>query len=169
MLSTYISIITLPIQFVAGFILDTCGRRATLSLCGFIAATMLAILPYGHQLYPGLLLIKTILLASLEIMVISPLLADYVHDRTKGLAGGYIQLSTGVSATLFSFGLLQIAEHVDLAYVCWIAGGIAFLISIYLLIFITDSYKRQNRTSLRSSDLNQSAESTRASCWARAF
>lgn len=118
---------------------------------------MLTILPYGQNLYPGLLVINSILLAALEIMVISPLLADYVKDRTKGCAGGYILLATGLSSTLFSFGLLQLSESVDLAYLSWIAGGIAFLISIYCLIFISDTYSRTTRASIKSSDLSNAS------------
>ena len=96
-------------MFVAGFVIDKCGRRATLSTCAFIAAAMLAILPFGHHLYPGLLLIKAVQFSALEVITISPLLTDYVEDKTKGMAGGYMQLTSALSSVLFAFGLLELS------------------------------------------------------------
>ena len=128
---------------------------------------MLTVLPYGKNLYPGLLIIKTLLLSALEIIVISPLLPDYVKERTMGLAGGYIHIATGLSATVFSFGLLQMAQSLDLAYVCWTAGAISLLISLYCLFFIVDTFAKSTR--LKQSTLSHSAEQDSRSCWSKAF
>lgn len=56
--STYVAAATLPVQFFSGFVLDKCGRKVTISVCCFIASILVAVLPYGAHLYPGLFLIS---------------------------------------------------------------------------------------------------------------
>ena len=61
----YITAMTLPIQLISGIILDKCGWKVPLIFVCFLGAGMLAILPYGGHLYPGLFLIKFLLMSSL--------------------------------------------------------------------------------------------------------
>ena len=143
--NTYLTVSMIPVQLVSGILIDKCGRKGPLSLLSFLIAAMLAILPYGGHIYPGLFIIKFVLNASLEVLASSPLLADYVHHSTKGLAGGYMQISFGLQTTIFSFVFLQLAESIDLAYICWMAGAIALAIAIYCSVFIINVYSRDTR------------------------
>ena len=165
--TTYTTIITLPLTLMSGIILDNCGRKVPISLLCFLAAAMLAILPYGGDLYPGLFVIRTLLMIGLEIIVVAPLLADYVDHSTKGLAGGYIQLALGVQTSIFSFVFLQLAESIDLAYISWMAGALALLISIYSSIFILNMYAKDTRSSLVSSTLSNSQNEQEITCCQR--
>lgn len=59
--NTYISVAVLPFQLLFGIVLDKCGRKIPLVLSCFIAAPLIAILPYGGGLYPWLFIVQFVL------------------------------------------------------------------------------------------------------------
>lgn len=137
-MSTYVSLIVLPLQLTSGIILDKCGRKVPIAVCCFLGSAAVAALPYGQGLYPGYFLIQVALRTSLQILSVSPLLADYVRDSTKGLAGSYSLIAAGVCIIIYSFVFLQLAESIDLAYIVWMAGVVLLSIAIYCSIFIVN-------------------------------
>ncbi len=105
-----------------------------------------------------------------SVATISPLVVDYVDDTTKGLAGGYLQLTAGISALIYSFVYLSLAEHINLMYICFIAGGVCFLAFLYMMIFVIDVKKinklrhPSHRLSLNSSTSSISSTGSHKNC-----
>ena len=137
---TYTTIVSLPLVFLGGFVYDKMGRRYPMIVTIFIISVTVSLFPYGGSVYPGFFLIFVVNDIALEIFATSPILADYVEKSTKGIAGTYLQLGIGIGALVFSFGLLEIAEEVDLAYVSYATGIVCFCVFIYQVIFVKDVF-----------------------------
>ena len=100
-------------------------------------------MPYGKDLYPVLFVLRCLITIYLEILVASPLLADYVHLSSKGLAGGYVQMAMGLAATVFSFGFLQMAQSLPLTSISIAVTICCGLAALYNAIFSKNIYQRR--------------------------
>ena len=71
----------------------------------------------------------------------TPLLPDYVTDKSKGAAGACYQMAAGIGSLIFSFGILQIAEHFDILFACEFQALLLLLIAIYCACFVKNAHK----------------------------
>ena len=115
---TYVECFALISELTSGYLQDIFGRKVIVVVSLFLQSITSAILPFGGSLYPGLFLIRIVQATSVAWCLTTPLLPDYVTDQSKGKAGGYYQLAANLGSLLFSFGLLQIAEHFDMLFAC---------------------------------------------------
>ncbi len=128
--------VSLPFIVFSGYLFDRCGPKLVLGMATFVMTVCAFTLPYGETPIPGLLVIHSIIHIGSSVVSASPLLVTYVDDRSKGLANTYNFLVGCLSNNVFTFGFMQLAKMIPLFYISVIAGGISFLIFIYVSVFV---------------------------------
>eukprot|EP01017_Pseudomicrothorax_dubius_P011460 TRINITY_DN14288_c0_g1_i2.p1 TRINITY_DN14288_c0_g1~~TRINITY_DN14288_c0_g1_i2.p1 ORF type:complete len:357 (-),score=65.27 TRINITY_DN14288_c0_g1_i2:21-1091(-) len=91
---------------VIGYFFDEFGRKIMLALAYTILAISLALMPGQTTIFPGLLLCRLLYAFGQLIMIVNPLLGDYVEDKYKG-RGGSIQYTAGTIGCLLAIKLQQ--------------------------------------------------------------
>ena len=97
------------VYLVIGLLYDTLGRKPVLFLSSVLASLSLACMPYAGSVYPGLLLSKCGVSASTCAILGSPLLVDYVHNKSKGIAVAMTGLMVATSSIIVSVVELKLA------------------------------------------------------------
>jgi MFS family permease len=73
-------------DFVAGYVHDICGRRLTIFFGFIIAALCAASFPLVPSVWPYFLILRIVMTIALSGPNNHPLVADYVKNRSRGLA-----------------------------------------------------------------------------------
>lgn len=73
-------------QFVMGPIMDFFGRRIPIVLGLLIAGLMINLVTFGHEVYPTLLIMITVLSMAAAPTECAPLINDYVMPKSFGTA-----------------------------------------------------------------------------------
>lgn len=66
-------------------------------------------MPYSGSVFPGLLLSRCGVTASTSALTGGPLLVDYVHNKSKGIALALLSLVAGMSGILITVVELKLA------------------------------------------------------------
>lgn len=76
-----------------GMIFDTIGRKIP-TVIGFIVAGLsIGATPFFKEVYPGFCVMRTLMSLGIIPGVNTPLLPDYVNEKSLGLANAYVSLS----------------------------------------------------------------------------
>lgn len=93
------SIVSLIFAQLAGMLYDILGRRVLITGSCAFGAIILALIPYCSNL--TLLFIAKILVMNCGLVVmLAPLLIDYIHQDSKGLATGISSVIAGITKIL---------------------------------------------------------------------
>ena len=134
---TIILVTFMVLAFFGRFIYDIWNYRTLIPLAAFAASLCVFLIPWGHSVYPGLLSIQFVLSFSLFLEGLSPMMVDYVQNKSKGLANSYNSIVSGIPYIMYSFLYVYILDWTNsLLYPIYIIAGINFLIFIYLAIFV---------------------------------
>lgn len=90
-------ILNIAVYLVIGLLYDTVGRKPILFVSIIMAGGCLILMPYTGSVYPGLLLSRCGVASSSSAILGSPLLVDYVHNKSKGVAVALLSLVSGMS------------------------------------------------------------------------
>lgn len=74
----YTTIVSLFFYFTVGYLQDLIGRKITIGGGGLIASASLIAMPYMPSVYPGLLIMRILMVVGQSGPLTSPLVADYV-------------------------------------------------------------------------------------------
>lgn len=84
-------IFVIGLDLVLGLLFDTMGRK-TLTVLGFwLAGASIMATPYFKEVYPGFLTMRILMSIAIIPGVNTPLLPDYVHQSSLGLANAYVK------------------------------------------------------------------------------
>ena len=73
-----------------GIIFDTLGRKVPLILGLFTTGMSIALAPNFHQVIPVFVILRVLMTVGIIPGLNSPLLPDYVHSKSLGLANAYV-------------------------------------------------------------------------------
>jgi len=76
-------------QLVAGVLIDTFGRKVPLIIGFMVAGAAMGCIPLFTSLYPGYLMLRTLIGLGITVGQNIPLIPDYVHKDFVGIANGY--------------------------------------------------------------------------------
>jgi len=115
----------------SGYFVDRIGRKPMILLGSFILLLGYLFVPYQTSVFPGYVLSKIFVANGGNLMYLAPLIADYVHDSTKGKATG-ISMALGSAGQFLGtlFVTLLIAMKISLSSIHVIAGITIFGITI---------------------------------------
>lgn len=95
---------------VSGLLYDTLGRKPILFVSLIITSASLIMMPYAGSIFPGLLLSRCGVAGSTSASHGKPLLVDYVHNKSKGVALALDGLMIGMASILVTTVELKLAE-----------------------------------------------------------
>ena len=123
-------------DFFLGPIFDAFGRKVPMIIGFLVLAAAIGAIPLFKSLYPAYCILRCLISLGMVIGMNVPLLPDYVHKNSLGLANGYLELVTTAAYIFSSTGLLQIGRKVDSAGQKWIYYGLAAFIGLVALFLI---------------------------------
>lgn len=95
-----------------GVLIDTFGRKVPIVLGMMVSAASLACMPLFTQVYPFFFILRVLLGLGDVISFNIPLLPDYIHKDSLGLANAYFEVVIIGSQLFQTYGLLSIAKVV---------------------------------------------------------
>lgn len=131
-------------SFFGRFIYDTWSYRTLIPISAFTASLCVFLIPWGHSVYPGLLIIQFILTLSLFLENLNPMMVDYVQNKSKGLASSYNKIMSTLPKILYAFCYVYILDWTDnLLVPIYIIACINTWVFIYLLIYVKNVKKQR--------------------------
>jgi MFS family permease len=101
------------------------------------------------EIFPGILLTKLVMAIGLSGPASTPLVADYVKNRSRGMASAYIGLFAGIGVICGMFVLFGLTNDMSYRKSYGIAAGLTIAIAFFLLYAIKDvEYQRKHVTNL---------------------
>lgn len=132
-------LLTLPFDFIGGSFHDLFGRKLTIFFGLVIGALSVAVQPWLTTIYPGVLITKLILSIGLAGPSATPLVADYVKNRSRGLASAYKGLSAGIGVIFGMFVLFSLTNEMSYKESYAIAAGVTILLAFFLLFGVKNT------------------------------
>ena len=86
----YAEICVILLDLVLGVIFDTVGRKIPTVLGFMLMGTAIILTPFFTQIYPQYLILRICMSLGIIPGVNTPLLPDYVYDKSLGLANAYV-------------------------------------------------------------------------------
>lgn len=78
--NTILDVIFIVLSLFGRFIYETWNYRTLIPLSVFVATLAIFLMPWGHSVYPGLLLIQFALSFSLFVLGLNPIMVDYIQN-----------------------------------------------------------------------------------------
>lgn len=139
-------------DFLAGYVHDICGRRNTIFIGFMVASVTAAAFPYVPSVWPWFLLLRIVMTLALSGPNNHPLIADYVKNRSRGLASAQTGLMAGMGVVSGMFLIFGSTQSLDYRESFGISGAICFTIAIALFFCIDDKqFERREDAHLNSS------------------
>ena len=76
-----------------GLIFDTVGRKIPLIIGLFTTGLSIALMPNFHKVLPGFLILRVLTSVGIIPGLNTPLLPDYIHEKSLGLANAYVSIA----------------------------------------------------------------------------
>lgn len=89
----YAEICVILLDLVLGVIFDTIGRKTPTVIGLIVAGTSIIGTPFFTEVYPGFLLMRIFMSLGIIPGVNTPLLPDYVQEKSLGLASAYVSFN----------------------------------------------------------------------------
>ena len=132
-------------SLITGPILDTVGRKIPVILGYLVTGTAIFSIPFFNSIYPSFFILRTLICMGTVIGLNLPLLPDYVHKGSLGLANAYNEVVISISFILASTGLYAINDYIsDQKYVYFGFGGSIIAISLFLIYGIKDIHWKED-------------------------
>lgn len=78
------------LDLILGLIFDTVGRKTPTVIGFMVVGGSIAATPYFKEVYPGFLCMRILMSLGIIPGVNTPLLPDYIQERSLGLANAYV-------------------------------------------------------------------------------
>ena len=108
----YAEICVIAEAFVVGIVLDIFGRKAPLVVGQLVVGVAIAAVPLFKTVYPSFFILRVAISLGVSISLNVPLLPDYIHKDSIGLANSYIELIICMAQICGSAGLLTISASI---------------------------------------------------------
>lgn len=142
------SVVSLFVTQLAGMLYDVLGRRAVITAASAVGGLTMTLIPYCSNLVPEMLLAKIVVMNCGLVLVLQPLLIDYVRQESKGLAAGISSLVAGVAKILLLSVELPLTSSLPIYSNFQLNGGVALLFSIFFFFSISDLYFKEEKQHL---------------------
>ena len=87
-------------------------------------------------------LYRALFLIALSAILTAPLPADYVKERTRGIAYVFVGLGAGLGAVFSAVVLLGLTSDLSFEQSFSVSAGIAIVLTFLLLLTVKDNYKK---------------------------
>ena len=141
MISAYSEGVAMLFEAVSGQIIDT---KLAIILATTMMGVSLVLVPFFIQLYPGFFLVYVIMSIGSIICLNNPLLPDYVHKGSFGLAQSYNQIIDILAMVVSTSGLFALHNLItDQKYIYFGVSAIFLSISLFNCFAIKDVVTEQ--------------------------
>ena len=110
-----------------------------------IASVAMALQPLLTSAYPGLIILRLVMLASLSGPASHPLVADYVKQRSRGTASAYVGLMAGIGVLFGMFVMFGVTRNYPYTTSYSISSSFTFLVAVFLLFTIKNAKYEQKQ------------------------
>ena len=93
-IASYAEICIILLDLVVGVVFDTFGRRIPMVVGFTTVGLCILLMPLFTDIYPSFLLLRIFCSIGLLPGINTPLLPDYIHANSLGLANAYVKLSS---------------------------------------------------------------------------
>ncbi|CDW84867.1 mfs transporter [Stylonychia lemnae] len=131
-------VISIAFDILAGSTHDLNGRRLTIFFGFLIACSAMAVQPWIPSIYPGILITRSLIFIGLSGPGSSPLVADYVKNKSRGTASAYIGLAAGIGVIFGMFVLFGMTKELSYKNSYSIAAAFALSLAVFMLFGIKD-------------------------------
>ena len=83
-------IFAISLDLLLGLIFDTIGRKIPLILGLFTTGMSIGLAPFPHEVVPFFVILRVLMTVGIIPGLNTPLLPDYVHPKSLGLANAYV-------------------------------------------------------------------------------
>eukprot|EP00347_Sterkiella_histriomuscorum_P021247 403334683 len=139
----YAEILVIIFDLVLGVIFDTVGKKIP-TVIGFLVAGLSIILtPEFTQVYPSFLIMRIFMSLGIIPGVNTPLLPDYVNEKSLGLANAYQNVTGAIAIIFASTGLIEISKREDIKWIFVGIGTYTMVVGLVLFFGIKDVNKQK--------------------------
>lgn len=131
-------VVNIAVFLVVGLLYDTIGRRPLLVTGEILTAVFILCLPYSGSVLPGLLLSRCGIAISTSVILGSPLLVDYIHDKSKGITMAVMGLVGGLSVILVTVVELKLAQSHPLEVFFYPPSVLCLLTALAMYFFLKE-------------------------------
>ena len=99
----------------------------------------MALVPAFHKVYPGFFICRVVIGVGTCVAVNIPLLPDYVHKDSIGLANGYSTIIMQISSIFSGYVIYQIAANIsDQKWIYFSMSIIILAVTVFMLFGVKD-------------------------------
>ena len=108
-----------------------------MAIAYLLAACGLFMLPMFDKVYPWFL-ISRLLISCSTITVNCPMIADYIDEKSQGMANGYFLMIVSLANIMSTTVLLELSEYIKTMYIYITAGSFVLIVSILIATNMKD-------------------------------
>ena len=146
-------LMSLVFDLLFGSCHDLFGRKLTIVIGFMIASIAMALQPLLTSPYPGLIILRLVMLASLSGPASHPLVADYVKQKSRGTASAYVGLMAGMGVLFGMFVMFGSTKNYSYVVSYSVSSSFTFLIALFL--FFTIKNARYEKKQVQQMDLGE--------------